>query len=55
MDGYLLLDKAKFRASFAADVSAARAEFMAEAQVPWGVVALSTAISDPAWKTRRPA
>jgi len=51
-DGYLLLDKAKFRASFAADVDAEAAAFMADSQVPWGVVALSGAISEPAWKTR---
>lgn len=51
-DGYLLLDKAKFRASFAADVDAEAAAFMADSQVPWGVAALSGAISEPAWKTR---
>jgi hypothetical protein len=36
-DGYLFLDRAKFRASFAADVDAERAAFMADSQVPWGV------------------
>src|SRR5271169_5938878 len=36
-DGYLFLDKAKFAASFAADVSAPKAQFMADSQVPWGV------------------
>ena len=51
-DGYLFLDKAKFPASFAADVDAAKAEFMADSQVPWGVEALSGAISQPAWKTK---
>ena len=51
-DGYLFLDKAKFAASFAADVSADAAEFMADSQVPWGVEALSGAISEPAWKTK---
>jgi hypothetical protein len=35
-DGFLLLDKAKFRASFASDVDPGRAEFMADSQVPWG-------------------
>src|SRR5712671_2080711 len=40
-DGYLFLDKAKFRASFAADVDAEKAAFMADSQVPWGVEALS--------------
>ena len=51
-DGYLFLDKTKFAASFAADVSADDAEFMADSQVPWGVEALSGAISQPAWKTK---
>ena len=51
-DGYLFLDKAKFRASFAADVNAEDAEFMADSQVPWGVEALSGAITQPAWKTK---
>ncbi len=51
-DGYLFLDKAKFPASFAADVDAERAAFMADSQVPWGVDALSGTISEPAWKTK---
>jgi pimeloyl-ACP methyl ester carboxylesterase len=51
-DGFLFLDKAKFRASFAADVDAETAAFMADSQVPWGVEALSGSISEPAWKTR---
>jgi pimeloyl-ACP methyl ester carboxylesterase len=50
--GYLFLDKTKFHASFAADVDAERAAFMADSQVPWGVEALSGAISAPAWKTK---
>src|SRR6202047_3326789 len=51
-DGYLFLDRAKFRASFAADVDAERAAFMADSQVPWGVEALGGTISEPAWKTK---
>jgi pimeloyl-ACP methyl ester carboxylesterase len=51
-DGYLFLDKAKFAASFAADVEADKAAFMADSQVPWGVEALSGTISEPAWKTK---
>jgi pimeloyl-ACP methyl ester carboxylesterase len=51
-DGYLLLDKAKFPASFAGDVDAEKAAFMADSQVPWGVDALGGAISEPAWKTK---
>jgi len=51
-EGYLLLDQAKFRASFAADVDAERAAFMADSQVPWGVDALNGTITQPAWKTK---
>jgi pimeloyl-ACP methyl ester carboxylesterase len=51
-DGYLFLDKAKFQASFAADVDNETAAFMADSQVPWGVDALSGTISEPAWKTK---
>jgi len=51
-DGYLLLDKGKFAASFAADVSKDKADFMANSQVPWGLDALNGAISEPAWKTK---
>ena len=51
-DGYLFLDQAKFQASFAADVDAERAAFMADSQVPWGVGALSGSISEPAWKSK---
>ena len=51
-DGYLSLDKAKFAASFAADVDADSAAFMADSQVPWGVEALGGAISEPAWKSK---
>jgi pimeloyl-ACP methyl ester carboxylesterase len=51
-DGYLFLDRAKFRASFAADVSAEAAAFMADSQVPWGLEALNGAVSEPAWKTK---
>jgi pimeloyl-ACP methyl ester carboxylesterase len=51
-DGYLLLDRAKFAASFAADVNAEAAAFMSDSQVPWGVDALNGAVSQPAWKTK---
>src|SRR5580692_7059109 len=50
-DGYLFLDKAKFPAAFAADVSPDLASFMADSQVPWGVEALGGAITQPAWRT----
>ena len=51
-DGFLLLDEAKFPASFAADVDAETAAFMAESQLPWGVEALTGSISEPAWRTK---
>jgi len=51
-DGFLLLDKEKFPASFAGDVEKERAAFMAASQVPWGVEALSGAISEPAWRSK---
>jgi pimeloyl-ACP methyl ester carboxylesterase len=51
-DGFLFLDKAKFAASFAADVDPKRAAFMAESQVPWGVDALAGMIAEPAWKNK---
>jgi pimeloyl-ACP methyl ester carboxylesterase len=50
--GFLFLDKAKFPASFAGDVEAEEAAFMADSQVPWGVEALSGSITEPAWKTK---
>jgi len=51
-DGFLFLDPAKFHFSFAADVDADTAAFMASSQVPWGVEALAGTISQPAWRTK---
>jgi pimeloyl-ACP methyl ester carboxylesterase len=51
-DGFLFLDKAKFPASFAGDVEADKAAFMADSQVPWGLEALAGAITKPAWKSK---
>ena len=51
-DGFLFLDKEKFHDSFAADVDADEAAFMADAQVPWGVAALSGTISEAAWRNK---
>ena len=50
--GYLFLDKAKFAASFAADVKPETAAFMADSQVPWGVAALAGAVTTPAWSVK---
>ena len=51
-DGYLFLDRTKFRASFAADVDEQSAAFMADSQVPWGVEALGGNITEAAWKAK---
>src|SRR5882724_881303 len=51
-DGFLFLDRTKFAAAFAGDVEPETASFMADSQVPWGVEALSGAVSQPAWKTK---
>src|SRR3954454_4141441 len=51
-DGFLFLDRDKFAGSFAADVPADAAAFMADSQVPWGVEALNGAVSEPAWRSK---
>jgi pimeloyl-ACP methyl ester carboxylesterase len=51
-DGFLMLDKEKFAASFAADVPKDQAEFMANSQVPWGVQALQGTVTEPAWRSK---
>lgn len=51
-DGFLFLDRDKFAASFAADVTPEQAAFMADSQVPWGVEALAGAVTEPAWKAK---
>jgi len=52
VDGFLMLDKEKFAASFAADVRPSLASFMADSQVPWGVAALEGKVTKPAWKVK---
>jgi pimeloyl-ACP methyl ester carboxylesterase len=51
-DGFLFLDREQFAASFAADVSAKEAAFMADSQVPWGIEALGGTVADPAWRNK---
>ena len=51
-DGFLFLDRDRFAASFAGDLPAAQAAFMADSQVPWGVDALAGTVTEPAWRTR---
>jgi pimeloyl-ACP methyl ester carboxylesterase len=51
-DGFLMLDREKFAASFAADVPKDEAEFMANSQVPWGVEALEGTVREAAWRSK---
>lgn len=51
-DGFLLLDRTKFAAAFAADVSPEKAEFMAASQVPWGITSAGGKVTEPAWKVK---
>ncbi len=51
-DGFLLLDQGKFAASFAADLPAEQAAFMADSQVPWGVDAPGQPVTEPAWRIK---
>jgi pimeloyl-ACP methyl ester carboxylesterase len=51
-DGFLFLDKDRFHASFAADVPAGEAAFMADSQVPWGLDALGGPVTEPAWRSK---
>jgi pimeloyl-ACP methyl ester carboxylesterase len=51
-DGYLFLDRTKFADSFAADVEANKAAFMADSQVPWGIAALEGAVTEAAWRKK---
>ena len=51
-NGYLMLDKAKFAASFAADVKPERAAFLASAQVPWGVDAFTGEVTTASWHSK---
>ncbi|MFA6113415.1 MAG: alpha/beta hydrolase [Sphingomonas sp.] len=52
VDGFLMLDQTQFAASFAADVEPDLADFMAKAQVPWGLDALNGEVTTPAWKSK---
>src|SRR5215203_7262883 len=51
-DGILFLDREKMPASFAGDLSADEAAFMADSQVPWGVEALGGTVSEAAWRSK---
>ena len=51
-DGFLFIDRAKFRADFAADVDPAVAAFMARSQVGLSIKAAGAPTTAPAWKTK---
>jgi pimeloyl-ACP methyl ester carboxylesterase len=51
-DGYLFLDRDKFHDSFAGDLPADEAAFMADSQVPWGVGALGGSVTEPGWRDK---
>ena len=51
-DGFLSLDRDKFAASFAGDLPADEAAFMADSQVPWGLPAADGAVTEAAWQTK---
>jgi pimeloyl-ACP methyl ester carboxylesterase len=51
-DGFLFLDREKFHDSFAGDLPADEAAFMADSQVPWGLEALGGVVSQPAWRSK---
>src|ERR687891_752659 len=52
VDGFLFLDREKFAESFAADLPADEAAFMADSQLPWGVEALNGTVTEPAWRSK---
>jgi len=52
-DGFIWLDKAKFHADFCADLPAEKAAFMADSQVPVGLPAFTTDLTNAAWKNKK--
>jgi pimeloyl-ACP methyl ester carboxylesterase len=50
--GFLFQDRLRFHSSFGADLPAADAAFMADAQVPFAMRAMEQPVSDPAWRTK---
>jgi len=51
-NGYFWYDKAKFHAGFCADLSAEKAAFMYDSQLPTAVAAFGGIISHAAWRTK---
>jgi pimeloyl-ACP methyl ester carboxylesterase len=50
--GFMFQDRARFHASFGADLAAADAVFLADSQVPWAVDAMTEPVSEPAWRAK---
>jgi pimeloyl-ACP methyl ester carboxylesterase len=50
--GFLWYDKAKYHSGFCADVSAEKAAFMFDSQIPVAVAAFQAPITKVAWKTK---
>ncbi|MEW6256765.1 MAG: alpha/beta hydrolase [Pseudomonadota bacterium] len=51
-DGFAFVDRAKFKAGFAHDVSDADVAFMRDSQVPINLSAFGTKLKNAAWRTR---
>jgi pimeloyl-ACP methyl ester carboxylesterase len=51
-EGLIIQDPEKFHETFGSDLPDVVAGFMAHAQVPWGVDAVATRVSNPAWRSR---
>lgn len=51
-DGFLLVDPAKFPTSFAGEVDRSITQFLAAAQVPWGLKAVQSELTKAAWKSK---
>jgi pimeloyl-ACP methyl ester carboxylesterase len=51
-DGFIRVDTERFPEAFAADIDRAEARFLAAAQRPWGLKAVTGKITAPAWKAK---
>ncbi|MEV3903420.1 alpha/beta hydrolase [Mycobacterium sp. NPDC050551] len=51
--GFLFQDRSGFHRSFGADLPAADAAFLADAQVPFALAAMEQPVTSPAWRSRR--
>jgi pimeloyl-ACP methyl ester carboxylesterase len=51
-DGFLTVDPERFPEAFAADVGLERTRFMAAAQVPWGLDAVTAKVTRTAWRNK---